>query len=124
MIGILRSFSYRRYLDFCHDRLRCADLQGADRTQVRRKGHECQYQTWQWPGIREIEFIVQVLQLIYGGKHLAPAAAWVCVAALVRACAAGMYRSERCRSPAVPVIFFCASLKTCNPGPCRDEADA
>jgi glutamate-ammonia-ligase adenylyltransferase len=67
LLGILRGFSYRRYLDFAT----IASLRGLKaqiEQQVRRKGMGNNIKLGAG-GIREIEFIVQVLQLIYGGKH-------------------------------------------------------
>ncbi len=67
LMTILRSFSYRRYLDFATiDALR--DLKRQIEQQVRRKGMHNNIKLGKG-GIREIEFIVQVLQLIYGGMH-------------------------------------------------------
>jgi glutamate-ammonia-ligase adenylyltransferase len=67
LLGILRAFSYRRYLDFATiDSLR--GLKAQIEQQVRRKGMSANIKLGAG-GIREIEFIVQVLQLIYGGKH-------------------------------------------------------
>jgi glutamate-ammonia-ligase adenylyltransferase len=65
--AILRSFSYRRYLDFATiESLR--DLKRQIEQQVRRKGMHNNIKLGNG-GIREVEFIVQVLQLIYGGLH-------------------------------------------------------
>ncbi len=67
LTAILRSFSYRRYLDFATiEALR--DLKRQIEQQVRRKGMHDNIKLGSG-GIREIEFIVQVLQLIYGGLH-------------------------------------------------------
>lgn len=67
LMTILRSFSYRRYLDFATiDALR--DLKRQIEQQVRRKGMHNNIKLGRG-GIREVEFIVQVLQLIYGGMH-------------------------------------------------------
>lgn len=64
---LLRAFSYRRYLDFATiEALR--DLKRQIEQQVRRKGMQNNIKLGNG-GIREIEFIVQVLQLIYGGMH-------------------------------------------------------
>lgn len=66
LMKILRAFSYRRYLDFATiDSLR--DLKHQINQQVRRKGMQNDIKLGSG-GIREIEFIVQVLQLIHGGK--------------------------------------------------------
>jgi len=66
LMKILRAFSYRRYLDFATiDSLR--DLKHQINQQVRRKGMHNDIKLGSG-GIREIEFIVQVLQLIHGGK--------------------------------------------------------
>jgi glutamate-ammonia-ligase adenylyltransferase len=67
LLGILRAFSYRRYLDFATiESLR--DLKRQIEQQVRRKGMHDNIKLGNG-GIREVEFIVQVLQLIYGGMH-------------------------------------------------------
>ncbi len=67
LTAILRSFSFRRYLDFATiEALR--DLKRQIEQQVRRKGMHQNIKLGSG-GIREIEFIVQVLQLIYGGMH-------------------------------------------------------
>lgn len=67
LIAILRAFSYRRYLDFATiESLR--DLKRQIEQQVRRKGMHDNIKLGNG-GIREVEFIVQVLQLIYGGLH-------------------------------------------------------
>jgi glutamate-ammonia-ligase adenylyltransferase len=67
LLGILRNFSYRRYLDF-GTIAALRDLKAQIEQQVRRKGMSANIKLGSG-GIREIEFIVQVLQLIYGGKH-------------------------------------------------------
>ncbi|MES2625345.1 MAG: bifunctional [glutamate--ammonia ligase]-adenylyl-L-tyrosine phosphorylase/[glutamate--ammonia-ligase] adenylyltransferase [Pseudomonadota bacterium] len=67
LLGILRSFSFRRYLDFATI-ASLRDLKAQIEQQVRRKGMSANIKLGAG-GIREIEFIVQVLQLIYGGKH-------------------------------------------------------
>jgi glutamate-ammonia-ligase adenylyltransferase len=67
LLGILRAFSYRRYLDFATIASLRA-LKAQIEQQVRRKGMGANIKLGAG-GIREIEFIVQVLQLIYGGKH-------------------------------------------------------
>jgi glutamate-ammonia-ligase adenylyltransferase len=67
LLSILRAFSYRRYLDFATiEALR--DLKRQIEQQVRRKSMHDNIKLGSG-GIREIEFIVQVLQLIYGGMH-------------------------------------------------------
>jgi glutamate-ammonia-ligase adenylyltransferase len=67
LMSILRAFSYRRYLDFATiEALR--DLKRQIEQQVRRKGMQDNIKLGNG-GIREVEFIVQVLQLIYGGMH-------------------------------------------------------
>jgi [glutamine synthetase] adenylyltransferase / [glutamine synthetase]-adenylyl-L-tyrosine phosphorylase len=67
LMSVLRSFSYRRYLDFATiEALR--DLKRQIEQQVRRKGMHHNIKLGNG-GIREIEFVVQVLQLIYGGMH-------------------------------------------------------
>lgn len=65
--SMLRSFTYRRYIDFATiDSLR--DLKHQIEQQVRRKGMHDNIKLGRG-GIREIEFIVQVLQLVFGGRH-------------------------------------------------------
>jgi glutamate-ammonia-ligase adenylyltransferase len=67
LMSILRGFSYRRYLDFATiESLR--ELKRQIEQQVRRKGMHDNIKLGNG-GIREVEFIVQVLQLIYGGMH-------------------------------------------------------
>ncbi|MEY4640981.1 MAG: Glutamate-ammonia-ligase adenylyltransferase [Pseudomonadota bacterium] len=67
LLLLLRAFSYRRYLDFATiEALR--DLKRQIEQQVRRKGMQQNIKLGNG-GIREVEFIVQVLQLIYGGMH-------------------------------------------------------
>ncbi len=67
LLAILRAFSYRRYLDFATiEALR--DLKRQIEQQVRRKGMHNNIKLGSG-GIREVEFIVQVLQLVYGGMH-------------------------------------------------------
>jgi glutamate-ammonia-ligase adenylyltransferase len=67
LMAMLRSFTYRRYMDFATiDALR--DLKRQIEQQVRRKGMQGNLKLGSG-GIREIEFCVQVLQLIYGGRH-------------------------------------------------------
>lgn len=66
LLAILRGFSYRRYLDFATI-ASLRDLKHQIEQQVRRKGMNANIKLGRG-GIREIEFIVQVLQLIYGGR--------------------------------------------------------
>jgi len=66
LTDILRGFSYRRYLDFATI-ASLRDLKHQIEQQVRRKGMTANIKLGRG-GIREIEFIVQVLQLIYGGR--------------------------------------------------------
>lgn len=67
LMSMLRAFTYRRYMDFATiDSLR--DLKRQIEQQVRRKGMHDNLKLGRG-GIREIEFCVQVLQLIYGGRH-------------------------------------------------------
>lgn len=67
LMGMLRSFTYRRYIDFATiDSLR--DLKRQIEQQVRRKGMHDNIKLGRG-GIREIEFIAQVQQLVYGGRH-------------------------------------------------------
>ncbi|TDX99581.1 bifunctional [glutamate--ammonia ligase]-adenylyl-L-tyrosine phosphorylase/[glutamate--ammonia-ligase] adenylyltransferase [Thiohalophilus thiocyanatoxydans] len=64
---MLRPFVYRRYLDYgAYESLR--DMKGMIAKQVRRKGLE-QNVKLGLGGIREIEFIAQVFQLIRGGRE-------------------------------------------------------
>ena len=65
---LLRPFVYRRYLDYgVFDSLR--DMKGMIVSQLRRKGMEDNIKLGAG-GIREVEFIGQVFQLIYGGRDL------------------------------------------------------
>jgi [glutamine synthetase] adenylyltransferase / [glutamine synthetase]-adenylyl-L-tyrosine phosphorylase len=67
LMAMLHAFTYRRYIDFATiDSLR--DLKRQIEQQVRRKGMHRNIKLGRG-GIREIEFIAQVLQLIYGGRH-------------------------------------------------------
>lgn len=66
LLAILRAFSYRRYLDFATVAA-LRELKHQIEQQVRRKGMQANIKLGSG-GIREIEFIVQVLQLIYGGR--------------------------------------------------------
>jgi len=67
LMSMLRSFTFRRYIDFATiDSLR--DLKRQIEQQVRRKGMHNNVKLGRG-GIREIEFVAQVLQLIYGGRH-------------------------------------------------------
>ncbi|MDX1490930.1 MAG: bifunctional [glutamate--ammonia ligase]-adenylyl-L-tyrosine phosphorylase/[glutamate--ammonia-ligase] adenylyltransferase [Pseudohongiellaceae bacterium] len=66
LLGQLRPFVYRRYLDFsAFDSLRSMKLQ--INKQVRRKGLSNDVKLGAG-GIREIEFIVQAIQLVHGGR--------------------------------------------------------
>ncbi|MFP4610751.1 MAG: bifunctional [glutamate--ammonia ligase]-adenylyl-L-tyrosine phosphorylase/[glutamate--ammonia-ligase] adenylyltransferase, partial [Thiohalophilus sp.] len=66
LTAMLRPFVYRRYLDYgAYESLR--DMKGMIAKQVRRKGLE-QNVKLGLGGIREIEFIAQVFQLIRGGR--------------------------------------------------------
>lgn len=68
LTSLLRPFVYRRYLDYgVFDSLR--DMKGMIVSQLRRKGMEDNIKLGVG-GIREIEFIGQVFQLIYGGRDL------------------------------------------------------
>src|SRR5690606_34933267 len=67
LIEAIRSFTYRRYLDFATiSALR--ELKAQIEQQVRRKGLKDNIKLGNG-GIREIEFVVQVLQLIFGGRR-------------------------------------------------------
>src|SRR5690606_1439008 len=62
----LRPFVYRRYLDFsAFEALRSMKMQ--INKQVRRKGLEQDIKLGSG-GIREVEFIIQALQLVHGGR--------------------------------------------------------
>jgi glutamate-ammonia-ligase adenylyltransferase len=66
LISLLKPFIYRRYLDYgVFDSLR--EMKGMIVSQLRRKGVEGNIKLGVG-GIREIEFIGQVFQLIYGGR--------------------------------------------------------
>ena len=66
LLGQLRPFVYRRYLDFsAFDALRSMKMQ--INKQVRRKGLNRDIKLGSG-GIREVEFIVQALQLVHGGR--------------------------------------------------------
>ncbi|HWK54358.1 MAG TPA: bifunctional [glutamate--ammonia ligase]-adenylyl-L-tyrosine phosphorylase/[glutamate--ammonia-ligase] adenylyltransferase [Hyphomicrobiales bacterium] len=67
LMQVLRAFTYRRYLDFAAIAA-LRDLKGQIEQQVRRKGMGDNIKLGRG-GIREIEFIVQALQLIFGGRH-------------------------------------------------------
>lgn len=67
LIELLRPFVYRRYLDYgAFDSLR--EMKTLIAKQTRRKSMENNIKLGAG-GIREIEFIVQVFQLIHGGRH-------------------------------------------------------
>ena len=67
LMQLLRPFVYRRYLDFhAFDALR--DLKHQIHTEVERKGQEDNIKLGPG-GIREIEFIAQVFQLVRGGRE-------------------------------------------------------
>ncbi|WP_149194236.1 bifunctional [glutamate--ammonia ligase]-adenylyl-L-tyrosine phosphorylase/[glutamate--ammonia-ligase] adenylyltransferase [Luteimonas suaedae] len=67
LIDTLRPFVYRRYLDYgALDGLR--DMKAAIAAEVARKAHEGDIKRGAG-GIREIEFLAQVLQLIRGGRE-------------------------------------------------------
>ena len=66
LMGMLRPFVYRRYLDFhAFDALR--DLKRQIRSEVERKGQEDNLKLGPG-GIREIEFVAQAFQLVRGGR--------------------------------------------------------
>jgi glutamate-ammonia-ligase adenylyltransferase len=67
LMQVLRSFTYRRYLDFATIAA-LRDLKAQIEQQVRRKGLHDNIKLGRG-GIREIEFIVQVMQLIFGGRR-------------------------------------------------------
>ncbi|MEN8802276.1 MAG: bifunctional [glutamate--ammonia ligase]-adenylyl-L-tyrosine phosphorylase/[glutamate--ammonia-ligase] adenylyltransferase [Thiogranum sp.] len=67
LVELLRPFVYRRYLDFhTFDALR--DLKRQIHQEVKRKGQEDNLKLGPG-GIREIEFIAQVFQLVRGGRE-------------------------------------------------------
>lgn len=67
LMTMLRSFTYRRYIDFATiESLR--DLKRQIEQQVRRKGMHDNIKLGRG-GIREVEFVVQVQQLVYGGRY-------------------------------------------------------
>ena len=67
LVELLRPFVYRRYLDFdTYDALR--DLKRQIHREVKRKGQEENLKLGPG-GIREIEFIAQVFQLVRGGRE-------------------------------------------------------
>ena len=85
LMDMLRAFVYRRYLDFATiESLR--ELKRQIEQQVRRKGMQRNVKLGNG-GIREIEFIVQVFQLIHGGRQrsLQKPALRAALAALVEA---------------------------------------
>lgn len=66
LMGMLRPFTYRRYLDFSAiDSMR--DMKALINREVQRKGMNTDVKLGAG-GIREIEFIVQVFQMIRGGR--------------------------------------------------------
>lgn len=67
LMQALRSFTYRRYLDFAAIAA-LRELKAQIEQQVRRKGLQDNIKLGNG-GIREIEFVVQVLQLIFGGRR-------------------------------------------------------
>ncbi|MDR0782132.1 MAG: bifunctional [glutamate--ammonia ligase]-adenylyl-L-tyrosine phosphorylase/[glutamate--ammonia-ligase] adenylyltransferase, partial [Pseudomonadales bacterium] len=67
LMQILRAFTYRRYLDFTTIAA-LRELKAQIEQQVRRKGLHDNIKLGRG-GIREIEFIVQVMQLIFGGRR-------------------------------------------------------
>ncbi len=67
LLELLRPFVYRRYLDYgAFDALR--EMKAMIVQEIRRKGMENNIKLGAG-GIREIEFMVQVFQLIHGGRH-------------------------------------------------------
>ena len=64
---VLRAFTFRRYLDFATV-ASLRDLKRQIEQQVRRKGLDANIKLGRG-GIREIEFVAQVLQLIHGGRQ-------------------------------------------------------
>lgn len=90
LLARLRPFSYRRYLDFSAiESLRSMKLQ--INKQVRRKGMHEDIKLGAG-GIREVEFIVQALQMVHGGrdKHLQQVSLYKAMDMIV----AGEYLSE------------------------------
>ncbi|MDR2213501.1 MAG: bifunctional [glutamate--ammonia ligase]-adenylyl-L-tyrosine phosphorylase/[glutamate--ammonia-ligase] adenylyltransferase [Pseudomonadales bacterium] len=69
LMQVLHAFTYRRYLDFATIAA-LRELKAQIEQQVRRKGLRDNIKLGNG-GIREIEFIVQVLQLIFGGRRQA-----------------------------------------------------
>ena len=67
LLNTLRPFVYRKYLDFTAiEEIREMKLKIEQENRLRRKGGDDI--KLGWGGIREIEFFVQALQLIHGGK--------------------------------------------------------
>ncbi|WP_164084263.1 hypothetical protein, partial [Stenotrophomonas maltophilia] len=68
LLGMLRPFVYRRYLDFSAiEALRT--MKQLIQQEVRRKGMSENIKLGEG-GIREVEFIAQAFQLIHGGRDL------------------------------------------------------
>lgn len=67
LIASLRPFVYRRYLDYGAIAA-MRDMKAQIDEQVRKRGHEQNIKLG-WGGIREVEFVVQVFQLVRGGSE-------------------------------------------------------
>ena len=67
LIKTLQPFVYRRYLDF-GSIAAMRDMKAQIDEQVRKRGHEQDIKLG-WGGIREVEFVVQVFQLVRGGAE-------------------------------------------------------
>ena len=67
LIKTLQPFVYRRYLDF-GSIAALRDMKAQIDEQVRKRGHEQDIKLG-WGGIREVEFVVQVFQLVRGGAE-------------------------------------------------------
>lgn len=76
LMQMLAPFTYRQYVDFSViDSLR--DMKGLINRQVQRKGMDLDVKLGEG-GIREVEFVVQLFQLIRGGKEIALRERQVC----------------------------------------------
>ncbi len=67
LIKTLQPFVYRRYLDF-GSITALREMKAQIDEQVRKRGHEQDIKLG-WGGIREVEFVVQVFQLVRGGAE-------------------------------------------------------
>ncbi|UTF61680.1 bifunctional [glutamate--ammonia ligase]-adenylyl-L-tyrosine phosphorylase/[glutamate--ammonia-ligase] adenylyltransferase [Gilvimarinus sp. DA14] len=76
LMQMLAPFTYRQYVDFSViESLR--DMKGLIKRQVQRKGMDLDVKLGEG-GIREVEFVVQLFQLIRGGKEMALRERQVC----------------------------------------------